>query len=152
MRTSVILLLACLVPAQLAAQSPNDRVHRPARRLSFVLELGGSLGGPGGGLVEQLRLAGFDDTDPGGCFFIGCTGPTAHPTQERPGGAVGLTVRYAISRSLIAGLGYGNTSLGGSMGYRTDTATVFGDYVLSHWDATVVWAAAFWKAGSNWLK
>lgn len=49
------------------------------------LEVGGSFGGPGGGLAEQLRLAEFDDTRPGGCFLIGCSGPTTHPTQEAPG-------------------------------------------------------------------
>jgi len=145
MRPAVILLLICLLPSSLVGQSSDDRARRPGRRLSFVLELGGSFGGPGAGLADQLRVAGFDDTHPGGCFLIGCSGPTAHPTQEKPGGAVGLTVRFVVNRSLVVGVGYGNTSLGGSMGYRTDTTSVFGDYVFSHWDATIVWAAAFLK-------
>jgi hypothetical protein len=145
MRSVVILLLACLMPAQLAGQSSDDRTRRPSRRLSFVLELGGSVGGPAAGLAEQLRQAGFDDTTPGGCFFIGCSGPTPHPTQERPDGAVVLSARFAINRGLAVGVGYGNTSLGGSMGYRRDVESAWGDYVLSHWDATILWAAAFWK-------
>jgi len=146
MRTAVTLLLACLVPTQLAGQSSDESARRPRRRLSFVFEVGRSFGGPGAGLVDQLRVAGFDDTDPGGCFLIGCSGPTAHPTHERPSGAAGLTARFAINHRLAVGVGYGNTPLGGSMGYRADTASVFGgDYIFSHWDVTFAWAAAFWK-------
>ena len=145
MRSVVILLLACLVPAQLAGQSSDARAHRVPRRLALLLELGGTVGGPAAGLVEQLRQAGFDDTRPGGCFIF-CSGPTAHPTHDGPDGpAVGLTARFAISRRLVVGAGYGKTSLGGSMGYRADTTSILGDYVLSHWETTIAWAAAFWK-------
>lgn len=144
MRSAVILLLACLVPAALAGQSPDDRAGRAPRRLSLVLELGGSLGGPGARLAAQLRRAGFDDTTPGGCFIF-CTGPIAHPTQDGPGGAVGVTARFAIKGTVALGAGYTNTSLGGSIGYRANAASGFGDYVLSHWDATMGWAGVFWK-------
>lgn len=144
MRTAIIFLLA-LWPASLVGQNPDDRSGPPRRRLSLVLELGASFGGPASSLAEQLSLAGFDDTNPGGCFLIGCSEPTAHPTQESPAEAVGLIARFAVSRQLVLGAGYGNTSLGGSMGYRADTASVFGDYVFSHWDATIIWAGAFWR-------
>ncbi len=160
MRSVVILLLACLVPAQLAGQISDARAHPAPRRLALVLEFGRSVGGPGAGLVEQLRVAGFDDRTPRLCLWDLCSGPTVHPTQEAPGAVVGLTARFAISRGLVVGAGYGNTSLGGSMGYRADTTSILGDYVASHWETTVAWAAAFWKphpafrlgGGPGWYK
>jgi len=145
MRSAVILMLACVLPAALAGQSPGGQVRRAQRRLSLVLEVGGSLGGPGAGLAAQLRRAGFDATTPAGCLLIFCSGPIPHPTQESPGGAVGLTVRFAVSGTLAVGAGYGTTSLGGSIGYRANDGSGFGDYVLSDWHATTAWAGGFWK-------
>lgn len=146
MRATVILLMISLWPASLVGQTRDDRSGPPSRRLSFVLELGPSFGGPSSGLADQLRVAGFDDTDPGGCFLIGCSGPTTHPTRESPGTAGGVAARFAISRQLVVGASYGNTSLGGSSGYRADTTALFGGrHIFSHWDATFFWAGAFWK-------
>lgn len=145
MRATIIFLLTALWPAALLGQNPDNRSGPPSRRLSLIVQFGPSLGGPASGLAEELRLAGFDDTNPGGCFFIGCSGPTAYPTQESPTAAAGLTAHFALSRRLVIGAGYSNTSLGGAAGYRADTASVFGDFVFSHWDATIVWAGAFWR-------
>jgi len=126
MRSVAVLLVACLLLAPLAAQSSDERVGNAPRRLSLVLELGPSVGGPGAGLAAKLRQAGFDDTSPEGCFIF-CSGPTAHPTQEGPGAARALTARVALSGTVAIGVGYGNTSLGGSIGYRASASV--GDYV-----------------------
>ena len=143
MRRAVLFLASFLLPSVLAGQSPDSRGSRPQRRLSLVLEMGGSVGGPGTGLATQLRRAGYDATWPGGCF-IWCGGPITHPTQESPSVAVGLTARFAISRTLAVGAGYGTTSLGGANGYQANGSGL-GDFVLSDWEAKTVWAAAFWK-------
>jgi hypothetical protein len=148
MRSIVVLVLMCLVPAVVAGQSPDRRVPPAPRRFSLVLELGGARGGPGAGLAEQMRKAGFDDTSPGGCFF-GCIGPIDHPEQAGAGGATGLTARFAISDPVAVGAGYGHTSLGGSTGYRAKAGSEFGDYVFSSWEATMMWAGVFWRPGSD---
>lgn len=144
MRSTVIVVLACLVPSALAARSPDDPVGRAPRRLSLVMEFGGSLRGPGAGLAVQLRQAGFNHTSPRICFFSLCAGPTAHPTQDRPGVTAGLTASFSISGTVAVGAGYGDAPLGGATGYRADADSGLGDYVLSSWDATMWWVGAFW--------
>lgn len=145
MRSAAILLLACLVPASLAGQNRDERAGR-ARRLSFVLELGRSLGGPAAGLAAQLRRAGFDDTRPGDCYIV-CASTIDYPTQAGPAGAIDLTARLAIGGTLAIGAGYGRSDLGGSIGYRRNASSAFpyGDYVFSHWDETMAWAAVLWQ-------
>lgn len=144
MRNACTILLVCVLPTALAAQSADGRRGNVKRRFSLVLDVGGSVAGPGGGLSAQLRRAGFDDTSPESCFLF-CSGPIPHPTHERPGGAASLSARFAVGSSVAVGVGYGTASLGGSIGYRDNGAAGFGDYILSHWDATMAWAAAFWK-------
>ncbi len=160
MRARTIVMVAFLIPPALWGQSPDERADRTTRRLSIALEWGGSVGGPGAGLVTQLREAGFDDRTPESCFFIFCTPATDHPTEEGSGIGVGITARYAIGPRLAVGAGYGDRPLGGATGYRdaAGTNSPFGDRVVSHWSAKAVWAAAFWRpyptvrigGGPNW--
>jgi len=138
------LLLAAL-PVAVPLPAPDTvSAARPRHRLSLTVELGGTFTGPSSGLAEQLRDTGFDDTSPGGCLFIFCGGPHAHPTEENPGVAAALTARYAVTPSLAVGLGTATASLGGATGYR-GTPESFGDYVFSDWESRVLWGGVFWR-------
>lgn len=141
---AMLAVAAWMAPGPLQAQDATGRTT-PQRRVALFLEIGPTFGGPGSGLLGQLRGLGFDDTRPGGCFLIGCVSATAHPTRQKPGTAVYLGARLRLRRTVAVGLGYGNTALGGAIGYRADTAIGIGDYVISNWDVTLGWAGIFWQ-------
>ena len=141
----VALLLAAL-PVAVPLPAPDTvSAARPRHRLSLTVELGGTFTGPSSGLAEQLRDTGFDDTSPGGCLFIFCGGPHAHPTEENPSVAAALTARFAVTPSLLVGLGTARASLGGATGYRGAPEFFFGDYVFSDWESRVLWGGVLWR-------
>jgi hypothetical protein len=134
MRNGVLFFLACFA-------CPTAQGQPSRHRLSLGIELGWAVGGPGSGLERQLRDAGYDETSP--CFpELGCSAPTAHPTRENPGGIVGVTLGFAIARKVALAAGYSNVSLGGSIGYA-------GSYILSDWDASMIWISTSWRPRSN---
>lgn len=140
----VLLVLFVFAPGDLTAQGAA-RDGRPfGKRLSVVVQLGPSVGGPAASLARQLREAGYDDPHPGGCLFGFCADPSPRPTKEGAGWYVGLEGRFAVTETVAAVAAYGNTALGGSMGYRAVPGSIFGESVHSHWDANSLWAGALW--------
>ena len=138
----VTLLLAAL-PVAVPLPAPDTvSAARPRHRLSVTVELGGTFTGLSSGLAEQLRDAGYDD--PSTCFLF-CSGSIAHPTEQNPSVATALTARFAVTPSLLVGLGTARASLGGATGYRGAPESFFGDYVFSDWESRVLWGGVFWR-------
>lgn len=132
--------LAALLPADLAGQETGDLVGHDRKRLTLTFEMGNPVPDAGGGLADQMRRAGYDDTAPNSCFFIFCSGPTTHPFEADGGPSTSVRARYALGPSVAVGLGYGTTALGGADGYRASVAA----RVSSHWEADIAWASVFW--------
>ncbi|MGA7306615.1 MAG: hypothetical protein WBW88_17185 [Rhodothermales bacterium] len=135
--THFILIAVWLVPTALTGQG-LDQADK--NRVSIVLSLGATVGGPASGLADQLRLAGYDDGSPG-CFFSSC-GTLPHPSKQSPTIASGVTLRYPVSHALIVGGGLATSDLGGAIGYKESGF----EFIFSDWTTSILWAGAFWTA------
>lgn len=135
-----LVLAAVLLPTALAGQQTGVLAEPGGKRLTLTFEMGNPVPDAGGGLVDQMRRAGYGDRAPVSCFFIFCSGPAEHPSPADGGPSVGVRARYALGPGLAVGLGYASSPLGGADGYRASAAA----RVSSHWEADIVWGSVFW--------
>lgn len=151
-----VLAILALAPAPVAPVMSVDTTAAPrSPRLSLSFDIGLMIGGPRNGLADQFRQAGYDDRQTGyddafPCIvFCGRASSTPYPTVQSPGAAWALLARLAVTPTFAVGLGLGGNALGGSTGRQDIEGTPYGDYIVSNWDSSSLWATAFWRPSSG---
>jgi hypothetical protein len=133
-----LLALLSLTGSMVAAQTVQDRFIG----FSVATSIGAVRGGPSAGLSEQLSDLGYAGEYYTGCGGFGvplglsdCDPTTKYPIQSDPGVVKSIAVRVALTRRVALGGGYAwEEDLGGAAGWD----------ISSVWNATGLWAAAFW--------
>ena len=143
----VVLVVMCsLVPApggQLQAQA--ETTDSPLRRFSFSGTFGFLAITHAGGLADQIRDLGYDDTMPYGCFIF-CSGPTEYPRTHR-GPSLSLSARYELDKRWAVSAGVGWSELREAVGW-TESGPIagLGEYLTSRrWTDRTVWAVGHVK-------
>lgn len=142
-RAAILRLAVPFMIAAVGMARPSAAQEQAPPRFSISVGGGPLIGGPAASTAHALRDLGFDETDPGGCLFGLCWGPTEYPTHER-GQRVSLALRYEISPPWALSFGRATESGGRVAGRRAD-----GLYVLSEWQGTTHWGVAHYGFSSG---